>query len=104
MRISGWRMKQMKRLWRMIQIQRDPHCDYCGVLLDIESSTIDHIIPRAGDGMDNQDNWALSCAPCNRRKSDMVLVEAGLKLRTKRCRVRKLYTRTVENEVAKMSH
>src|ERR1700722_17266700 len=44
-------------------------CQYCGSRSNL---TVDHVIPRSKGGPSSWDNIVASCAPCNRRKGDML--------------------------------
>lgn len=45
-----------------------PKCHWCPEILTVDTSTIDHVIPIARGGLDNNNNRVLACAPCNRRR------------------------------------
>lgn len=45
-----------------------PFCHYCGLGLDMDTSTIDHVMPRSRGGTWHKGNLVLACAMCNRRK------------------------------------
>ncbi len=65
---------------RSMIYKRDGHkCQYCGSTKEL---TIDHIIPRSRGGEDSWENLVVACMPCNSRKSDKLLEETNLKLRT----------------------
>lgn len=51
-------------------------CVYC----DRAANTVDHIIPRAKGGPSTWENLAACCQPCNNKKGDKTLKEAGLRL------------------------
>jgi 5-methylcytosine-specific restriction endonuclease McrA len=53
-------------------------CQYCGSRSNL---TVDHVIPRSKGGGSSWDNIVASCAPCNRRKGDMLPRQAGMHLR-----------------------
>ena len=55
-------------------------CQYCGVKLNWESITIDHVMPQARGGGTNWLNCVSACRPCNRRKDCQTPEEAGMKL------------------------
>ncbi len=47
-------------------------CYWCNTPLTLDDSTLEHIIPLARGGLDNANNRALACKPCNHeRGSDM---------------------------------
>ena len=47
-------------------------CVYCGLGLDLERATLDHVHPLARGGTHAPGNLVVACAPCNRRKGDML--------------------------------
>lgn len=83
------------RLVAYVRIPRDTHrritrrsilardnwtCQYCG---SESSLTIDHVIPRSKGGEHVWENLVASCSPCNHRKGDSLMRDAGMKLRRK---------------------
>jgi 5-methylcytosine-specific restriction endonuclease McrA len=54
-------------------------CQYCG---DEEDLTFDHVIPRSRGGRTTWENVVTACAPCNLRKGDRTLEQAGMELHT----------------------
>ena len=50
-------------------------CVYCGAALTIEAATLDHVYPLAKGGPHVPGNLVAACAPCNRRKGDMLPYE-----------------------------
>jgi 5-methylcytosine-specific restriction endonuclease McrA len=52
-------------------------CQYCG---SRSSLTVDHVVPRSKGGSSSWDNIVASCAPCNRRKGDLLPRQVGMKL------------------------
>jgi 5-methylcytosine-specific restriction endonuclease McrA len=81
------------RLVTYVRVPRDTHrrkitrravfardrwtCQYCG---SRTSLTVDHVVPRSKGGNSSWDNIVTSCAPCNRRKGDAMLRQAGMNL------------------------
>ena len=60
--------------WDALQkavLKRDPLCTYCKVA---QSTTADHVIPKAKGGQDTLDNLVGACRPCNSRKGARDLV------------------------------
>ena len=53
-------------------------CMYCGTTGG--RLTLDHVVPRSRGGESSWENVVTSCAPCNLRKGDRLLEEAGLVL------------------------
>src|SRR5436305_10327245 len=82
------------RLTTYVRIPRDAHrrkitrravfardrwtCQYCGGVRG--TLTIDHVVPRSRGGPSSWENIVTCCAPCNRRKGDRLLRNAGMKL------------------------
>src|SRR6201989_2023812 len=52
-------------------------CQYCGARTQL---TVDHVIPRSKGGGSTWDNIVASCAPCNRRKGDLLPRAANMQL------------------------
>lgn len=53
-------------------------CQYCGSRSNL---TVDHVVPRSKGGNSSWENIVASCAPCNRRKGDLLPRQAGMRLR-----------------------
>jgi 5-methylcytosine-specific restriction endonuclease McrA len=68
---------------RNIAIRDSSSCQYCGVLLETSEYSIDHVVPRSRGGQSVWSNLVLACVHCNRRKSDRLSHEVGLRLRQK---------------------
>jgi 5-methylcytosine-specific restriction endonuclease McrA len=82
------------RLMTYVRIPRDAHrrkitrravfardrwtCQYCGGVRG--TLTIDHVIPRSRGGSSSWENIVTCCAPCNRRKGDKLIRNAGMQL------------------------
>lgn len=76
-----------ERLWKVPPVTRREllrrdghHCQYCG---SGKKLTIDHVIPRSKGGTHTWDNVVTACEPCNLKKSDRLLHEVGMVLKTK---------------------
>jgi 5-methylcytosine-specific restriction endonuclease McrA len=79
------------RLVSYVKVPRDAHrrkitrravfardgwaCQYCGARSNL---TVDHVIPRSKGGTSEWDNIVASCAPCNRRKGDLLPEKANM--------------------------
>jgi 5-methylcytosine-specific restriction endonuclease McrA len=50
-------------------------CQYCGSRSNL---TVDHVVPRSKGGPSTWENIVASCAPCNRRKGDLMPVQANM--------------------------
>ncbi len=55
-------------------------CQYCGVKPGTEELTIDHVVPRSRGGRSSWENCVLACVSCNKRKSNRLVAQAGMKL------------------------
>jgi 5-methylcytosine-specific restriction endonuclease McrA len=82
------------RLVTYVRVPRDTHrrkitrravfardgwaCQYCGARNHL---TVDHVVPRSKGGTSSWENIVASCAPCNRRKGDMLPRQVGMRLR-----------------------
>jgi len=55
-------------------------CQYCGKKFKQEDLNLDHVIPVSRGGKDNWYNVVCSCVPCNLRKGNKTLAEAGMSL------------------------
>jgi 5-methylcytosine-specific restriction endonuclease McrA len=55
-------------------------CQYCG---STKHLTLDHVIPRSKGGTHTWDNVVTACQKCNSTKSDRLLHETGMVLKTK---------------------
>lgn len=81
------------RLATYVRIPRDTHrrkitrravfardawtCQYCGSRSQL---TVDHVIPRSKGGSSTWNNIVAACAPCNRRKGDLLPRQVGMRL------------------------
>lgn len=62
-------------------LKRDNNtCQYCGTYINL---TLDHVIPKSKGGKSSWTNLVTACSPCNAKKSDFTLEEAGLQLKKK---------------------
>lgn len=62
-------------------LRRDGHtCQYCG---STKHLTLDHVIPRSKGGQHSWNNVVTACGNCNSTKSDRLLHETRMILRTK---------------------
>lgn len=55
-------------------------CQYCGKKFQPEDLNLDHILPSSRGGQDSWENVVCSCVPCNVRKANRTLKEAGMNL------------------------
>jgi 5-methylcytosine-specific restriction endonuclease McrA len=60
---------------------RDHHmCQYCGVRPGVKGLNYDHVHPKSKGGKTDWWNVVSSCIPCNLRKGNKTLKQAGVKL------------------------
>ena len=71
------RRRRTLRQRRRHLFQLNPVCKYCGVALQWESSTVDHVVPISKGGTNDLQNLVLACKPCNTRKGNKLLAEAA---------------------------
>ena len=55
-------------------------CQYCGKVLASSELTLDHVVPRSRGGASAWENLVACCHPCNHRKANQLMHEAGMKL------------------------
>ena len=83
------------RLTTYVRVPRDAHrrkitrravfardrwtCQYCGSARG--TLTVDHVVPRSKGGSSGWDNIVTCCAPCNRRKGDLLPRQVDMRLR-----------------------
>jgi 5-methylcytosine-specific restriction endonuclease McrA len=72
---------QTRALSRKNILLRDRNtCQYCGEVLPSSELTLDHVVPRSRSGASTWENLVACCHSCNRRKSNQLPMEAGMKL------------------------
>lgn len=55
-------------------LSQHPHCKWCGATLTLATATIEHVVPLAVGGTNDEHNLALACATCNQKRgSDATL-------------------------------
>lgn len=63
-------MSSFKKDAKTTLLQFDPRCYYCNKVLNEETATLDHFIPKSKGGKDEFDNAVLACVNCNSNKAD----------------------------------
>ena len=58
-------------------------CQFCGTPLTRLTATIDHLIPKSRGGKSQWGNTCSSCKPCQLRKGDREMHEAGMRFHFK---------------------
>ncbi len=70
-------------------LARDQYtCQYCGAQPTKGQLTLDHVLPRCRGGEHTWENVVTACIPCNQRKRDRTIQEAGMTLLTRPTRPR----------------
>ncbi len=55
-------------------------CQYCSIKCRGDEATIDHVVPESKGGKDGWENTVTCCKPCNAKKDNLTLAQAGLTL------------------------
>jgi hypothetical protein len=58
--------------YKMRLLASSPFCQWCLCKLSKKTATIDHKVPLHLGGLNNPNNYVLSCEPCNRRKGHQI--------------------------------
>ena len=61
-----------RRLAQLI-IKTSGRCWYCGKMICEKTATVDHVLPKAWLGTDDESNLVASCYKCNNTKGDLLL-------------------------------
>ena len=64
-----------------IYVRDGNRCQYCGKRFPTSELSLDHVVPLSRGGPSTWENVVCACLPCNVRKGNKLLDEAGLKLR-----------------------
>lgn len=76
-------------------------CQYCGTKVVKKESTLDHVTPRARGGRTVWENVVIACFPCNQRKKDKSVPQAGMKLKLQPVKPRSLpLSATLQKELS----
>lgn len=63
--------KERSQIKKSLLKKNNRECYICGrIVPKAEPLTLDHIVPKSNDGPDKEENCALCCHECNRRKKD----------------------------------
>ncbi len=75
--------RRLMPLTRRTVLARDQYtCQYCGAQPVKGQLTLDHVLPRSRGGEHSWENVVAACIPCNQRKRDRTIQEAGMTLLT----------------------
>jgi 5-methylcytosine-specific restriction endonuclease McrA len=64
-----------------IYVRDGNRCQYCGRRFSTSELSLDHVVPLSRGGPSTWENVVCACLPCNVRKGNKLLEEAGLTLR-----------------------
>ena len=80
-------VKKIDRKWRAPRFRRTTMflrdnwtCQFCGKKITQSLLTVDHVVPRSKGGKTSWKNCVAACKPCNKRKANKTIEEAGMKL------------------------
>jgi 5-methylcytosine-specific restriction endonuclease McrA len=62
-------MKKNSRAFRHYATMCFGRCQWCNTELDLDTSTVDHVVALGNGGEDDWDNFAISCKNCNLDKA-----------------------------------
>lgn len=72
------RATHSRRIRRRLLKSKGRHCHWCQAPITLNTSTIEHVVPLARGGLDNDNNRVLACEPCNtKRGHDMPELKTG---------------------------
>jgi len=74
------------------------NCQYCGCHCPRETFTLDHVVPRALNGITSWENVVVCCVSCNRQKQDKPLHKSGMTLLSTPCKPKNLFQTIVWNK------
>ena len=63
-------MSHFNQKTKTVLLRANPRCHYCGKVLDKDTATLDHFVPKSKGGKDEFSNVVLACEGCNRDKAD----------------------------------
>jgi len=55
---------------KMMKGRKTVPCHWCGIQIDLNTSTIEHVVPLDRGGLDNANNRVLACEPCNKKRGN----------------------------------
>jgi 5-methylcytosine-specific restriction endonuclease McrA len=65
-----------KNVW----VRDEGKCQYCGIHVSPDSYTLDHVVPKTRGGTTHWGNVVTCCYPCNQKKGDKSVQQAGMRL------------------------
>ena len=80
--MSRTKIKHDKRV--KVFTKSQGRCAYCGVELEFNTYTVDHILPLAWGGSNQIENMVAACHPCNSQKKSSTVKEFRTKKKVDR--------------------
>ena len=77
------RGRRSRNIRELLYGRQGGHCNLCREHFQARNLTIDHVIPKAHGGADDDDNLQLLCAACNSTKGKGTMTEAIARLRAR---------------------
>jgi 5-methylcytosine-specific restriction endonuclease McrA len=68
---------------RNVYVRDKGLCQYCGVWLNLDEFTLEHVVPRTQGGQTTWENTVVACVDCNHKKDGRTPEQAGMKLHHK---------------------
>jgi 5-methylcytosine-specific restriction endonuclease McrA len=65
-------------------------CQYCANPIPRHEATYDHVVPRSQNGKTSWENVVIACCPCNQYKGGRTPAQAGMTLKVKPIKPKKL--------------
>lgn len=65
-----------KNVW----LRDEGTCQYCNKTINVQSFTLDHVVPKSIGGKTSWENVVVCCYDCNQKKGEKTLKEVGFKL------------------------
>jgi 5-methylcytosine-specific restriction endonuclease McrA len=90
LRLLRARRKGVKFSRQNVYARDGGRCQYCLVAIPRAEATYDHVVPRAQAGRTTWENVVIACVPCNQRKGGRTPEQAGMALRVRPARPKKL--------------
>lgn len=73
--------QNQSKFGKKLILRRDNNtCMYCGLQPGLSELNIDHVVPKSKGGLSTWLNCVTSCIACNKKKADLTLEQAGMKL------------------------
>jgi hypothetical protein len=98
----GRRLMVDKRVRFRVFARCEFRCVYCGAAAKEKRLYVEHVIPKAKGGTDDEENLAAACFDCNVGKNDGIFIEAGAAAGVKGKALEKLAKRKPDHDLNKL--